>query len=92
MYSSDPDSHPGAMRFDHLSYREVLLHDLRVMDHTAIAVCKENNIPIVVFSLFVPGNIVKALVGDNVGTTVSVEGNTGKATANLGSDVVPLEC
>lgn len=47
-----------------------MLENIRVMDQTAITVCQENDIPIIVFSLFIPGNIMKALMGDPVGTSV----------------------
>ncbi|MEG3438881.1 UMP kinase [Pannus brasiliensis CCIBt3594] len=70
VYDSDPTSNPNARRFQSLTYGHVLAHDLRVMDGTAIALCKENNIPIVVFDLSVPGNIVRAVQGEPVGTLV----------------------
>jgi uridylate kinase len=70
VYDSDPMLNPNANRYDRLSYHQVLTDDLRVMDGTAIALCKENNIPIVVFDLSVRGNIVKACQGEAVGTTV----------------------
>jgi uridylate kinase len=70
VYDSDPKLNPHARRYDSLTYNQVLTDDLRVMDGTAIALCKENNIPIVVFNLSVRGNIVKAAKGESVGTTV----------------------
>lgn len=70
IYDSDPISNENAQRYDSLTYQDVLTQDLRVMDGTAIALCKENNIPIVVFNLSVRGNIVRALNGDKVGTIV----------------------
>lgn len=70
VYDADPTSNPNARRFRSLTYGHVLAHDLRVMDGTAIALCKENNIPIVVFDLSVPGNIVRAVQGEPVGTLV----------------------
>lgn len=70
IYDSDPVLNPNARRYDQLSYNQVLTDDLRVMDGTAIALCKENNIPIVVFDLSVRGNIVKAAQGESVGTIV----------------------
>jgi uridylate kinase len=70
VYDSDPTSNPNARRFRSLTYGHVLAHDLRVMDGTAIALCKENNIPIVVFDLSVAGNIVRAVQGESVGTLV----------------------
>ncbi len=70
VYDSDPSHNPNARRFQSLTYGHVLTHDLRVMDGTAIALCKENNIPIVVFDLSVTGNIVRAVKGEPVGTLV----------------------
>ncbi len=70
IYDSDPRLNPQARRFQSLTYSYVLTHDLRVMDSTAIALCKDNNIPIVVFDLSVPGNIRRALLGEPIGTIV----------------------
>lgn len=70
IYDSDPQKNPKARRYQSLTYGHVLTHDLRVMDGTAIALCKENNIPIVVFDLSVRGNIVRAIKGEPVGTIV----------------------
>ncbi|MGK7944031.1 MAG: UMP kinase [Microcystaceae cyanobacterium] len=70
IYDSDPTVNPNARRYQSLTYGHVLTHDLRVMDGTAIALCKENNIPIMVFDLSVPGNILRAIKGEPVGTIV----------------------
>jgi uridylate kinase len=70
IYDSDPKHNPDAKRYQTLTYSYVLTHDLRVMDSTAIALCKENNIPIVVFDLTVRGNISRAVSGEPVGTLV----------------------
>lgn len=70
VYDADPVTHPQARRYESLTYSHVLAHDLKVMDGTAIAMCKENNIPIMVFDLSVPGNIVRAIQGEPVGTIV----------------------
>ncbi|MGL5195534.1 MAG: UMP kinase [Chroococcales cyanobacterium] len=70
IYDSDPHLNPNAKRFNSLTYGHVLTQDLRVMDSTAIALCKDNNIPIIVFDLSVPGNIRRAVLGENVGTIV----------------------
>jgi uridylate kinase len=70
IYDSDPHLNPGARRYQSLTYGHVLTHDLRVMDSTAIALCKDNNIPIVVFDLSVRGNIKRAVSGEPVGTIV----------------------
>ncbi len=71
VYDADPEKNPHARRFETLTYSQVLADDLRVMDGTAIALCKENNIPIVVFNLSVRGNIVRAVKGEPVGTIIS---------------------
>ncbi|MDA0673592.1 MAG: UMP kinase [Cyanobacteria bacterium] len=70
VYDSDPKVNPDAKRFSSLTYGHVLSHDLRVMDGTAIALCKDNNIPIMVFDLSVPGNIRRAVMGESIGTIV----------------------
>lgn len=70
VYDSDPKTNPNAHRFESLTYSYVLANELKVMDSTAIALCKENSIPIVVFSLLESGNITKALQGANLGTVV----------------------
>ena len=70
VYDSDPAKNPDAKRFESLTYNHVLANDLRVMDSTAIALCKENDIPIVVFDLFERGNISRAVAGETVGTIV----------------------
>ncbi|MBF2058495.1 MAG: UMP kinase [Cyanobacterium sp. T60_A2020_053] len=70
VYDSDPMTNPQAKRFQSLNYSHVLTHDLRVMDGTAIALCKENNIPIVVFNLGERGNIIRAIKGESIGTII----------------------
>ncbi|MGF1575259.1 MAG: UMP kinase [Cyanophyceae cyanobacterium] len=71
IYDSDPKLNPAAIRYDALTYQDVLAKDLKVMDTTAIALCRENKIPIVVFDLTTPGNIYKAVMaGEPIGTTV----------------------
>ncbi len=70
VYDSDPKTNPNAHLYKSLTYAHVLTHDLKVMDSTAIALCKENHIPIVVFNLSRQGNIVRATKGDPVGTIV----------------------
>ena len=61
----------SAERFDRLDFAEALQRDLRFMDQTAIALCRENDLPIMVFDMSVRGNIVKAVRGERVGTLVS---------------------
>lgn len=70
VYDSDPNQNPQARRYESLTYSEVLTQDLRVMDGTAIALCKENKIPIIVFNLSVKNNIRRALMGEKIGTIV----------------------
>lgn len=70
IYDSDPHINPQARRYHSLNYSHVLTQDLRVMDSTAIALCKENNIPIIVFDLGVRGNIRRAVMGEQIGTIV----------------------
>ncbi|EKD06800.1 uridylate kinase [Arthrospira platensis C1] len=70
IYDCDPAVNPDARRYNTLTYGYVLTHDLRVMDSTAIALCKENNLPIIVFNLTERGNIGRAVVGETVGTYV----------------------
>ncbi len=70
VYSADPKIEPTAERFEEISYQEVLNRDLKVMDSTATALCKDNNIPLVVFGIKDPENIVKAVKGEKVGTIV----------------------
>ncbi len=70
VYDSDPRENPSALRFDSLDYLEVLNRRLEVMDLTALTLCQENEMPIVVFDVFKPGNVRCILNGDNVGTTI----------------------
>ncbi len=70
VYDADPHIYPDAKRYNTLTYSFVLNQDLRVMDSTAIALCKENNIPILVFDLTVRGNIRRAVLGESIGTLV----------------------
>ena len=70
IYDSDPMINPDAKMFKKLKYIEVLNKELRVMDATAISLCKDNDLPIVIFNLGVPGNIKKVLQGVDIGTIV----------------------
>lgn len=70
VYSADPQKDPKAKRFTHLDYLELINKDLRVMDHTAVTLCKENDIPIVVFNLGQAGNIEGVILGKEIGTLV----------------------
>ncbi len=70
IYDSDPHKNPNAVKFDRLSYLDVLNKDLKVMDSTAATLCMDNNIPILVFNLRDPENIVRAIRGETIGTIV----------------------
>ena len=70
VYDKDPRQHPDAVMFTHLDYMDILNRDLRVMDATAAALCKDNNMDIVVFDVTRPGNITRAVVGEAIGTLV----------------------
>ncbi len=70
IYDKDPLQHPDAMRFDRLTYDEVLKRQLQVMDLTAITLCRENHLPVVVFDLGRAGNIKRVVMGDPVGSRV----------------------
>ena len=71
VYDSDPNINPDAKKFDKLSFMDVLNKGLGVMDTTAATLCMDNNIPLLVFGLDEPENIVKGLCGENIGTIVS---------------------
>lgn len=70
IYDSDPKKNPDAKKYDKISYLEVLTKELNVMDAAAISLCKDNEMPLLVFDLTVPGNIRRALQGEDVGTLV----------------------
>jgi uridylate kinase len=72
IYDADPMVHPTASRFDRISYLEVLEQGLKVMDATAISLCMDNHLPIVIFNLRTPGNLRRAITGEPVGSLVTV--------------------
>lgn len=75
IYSDDPVSNHDAVRFDTITYQEVLEKRLRVMDSSAISLCMDNNLPIMVFNMRTEGNVLKAVCGDtSIGTLVTAEG------------------
>lgn len=74
VYDSDPKANPDAVKFDALEYGEVLSRDLKVADATAITLCRDNNLPILVFELLAEGNIARAVKGEKIGTLVSDQG------------------
>jgi uridylate kinase len=71
IYTADPMLEPSATRFEHISYLQVLEQGLKVMDATAISLCMDNRLPIVVFNLRTPGNIKRAIAGEPVGSLVT---------------------
>jgi uridylate kinase len=70
VYDSDPERNPAAFKFTEISYLDVLQKDLKVMDMTAITLCKENKLPILVFNMNTRGNFRRLILGEEVGTTV----------------------
>jgi uridylate kinase len=70
IYDSDPKTNSDAIRIDELSYMDFISRELRVMDTTAVTMCKEHGVPIVVFDMITPGNIVKAVSGETIGTVI----------------------
>ena len=70
VYSADPKLQPNAEKYDKITYLEVLEKDLKVMDSTATALCRDNNIPLLVFGIADPENIVRAVKGEKIGTLV----------------------
>jgi uridylate kinase len=71
VYDADPERNAAAMRFDEITYLDVLKRDLKVMDLTAITMCRENHLPILVFNMNTPGNLKRLVLGEAVGTLVS---------------------
>ena len=70
VYSADPKVDPNAEKFDEISYLDVLSKDLKVMDSTATAMCRDNNVPLLVFGISDPENIVRVVKGEKIGTIV----------------------
>ena len=70
IYSADPKKDPTAKRYETITYEQVLKEKLRVMDLTAITLCMERRIPLVVFDMKVPGNIARVVRGESIGTTI----------------------
>lgn len=73
VYDKDPVKYADAVKYETVTYTEVLNKDLKVMDATAISLCRENKLPIVVFNSLVPGNLKKVILGEKIGTTVVAE-------------------
>lgn len=70
IYTADPEKDPTATKFDTITYDEIYIKNLKVMDLTATTMCKENNMPIYVFDMDTPGNLKKVMMGENIGTLV----------------------
>ncbi len=73
VYTADPKTDPSAQRYDSLDYMQVLSQNLRVMDSTAVTLCMENNLPVVVFDLFAAGNLERVVRGEELGTWIRKE-------------------
>ncbi|HEX7357318.1 MAG TPA: UMP kinase, partial [Ignavibacteriaceae bacterium] len=71
VYDSDPEKNPKAIKFNNISYQDILKDNLRVMDLTAVSLCQENNLPMMVFNMDVPGNLLKLVTGEPVGTYIN---------------------
>ena len=71
VYDSDPEKNPSAFKFQEISHLDVLTKDLKVMDMTAITLCRENRLPILVFNMNTPGNFKRLILGEAVGTKVT---------------------
>jgi len=71
VYDSDPEKNPDALRFNNISYLDIINRSLRVMDLTAVSLCQENNLPMIVFDMNQPGNLLRLVNGEKVGTFIS---------------------
>ena len=71
VYTADPRTDPDAVKLDHLTYTDALVNDLAVMDATALSLCRDNDVTMRVFGMSEPGNVTRALLGDNIGTLVT---------------------
>jgi uridylate kinase len=71
VYTADPEKEPSAVKFDKISFEEVINRRLKVMDSTAFTMCRDNNMPLVVFDMNKPGNLAGLVAGDSIGTLVS---------------------
>ena len=73
IYTSDSEKNSDAVRFEHLTFNDVYEKDLKVMDMTAFTLCHENKLPIIVFDMNTPGNLLRLVQGAHVGTLVDVD-------------------
>ena len=74
IYDCDPLKNEGAVRFEHLSHMEALNMGVKVMDSTALSLCMDNKLPLMVFKLTPPDSLIKAILGEPIGTLVTVDG------------------
>ncbi len=74
VYDKDPSKHADAKRYDQLTYDEVIARDLQVMDTAAFALCRDSDVPLRIYDLSVPGNLMRILRGEHVGTLVKGRG------------------
>ena len=70
VYSDDPKTNPDAIKYDEITYMDILNKDLKIMDSTATSLCKDNSIPLVVFAIAEPENIIKVVKGETIGTII----------------------
>ena len=70
VYSADPEKDPKAIRYDQISFDEALARNLHIMDQTAFTLCRENNLPILVFNMNIPGNLKRLISGEKIGTLI----------------------
>ncbi len=70
VYDSDPEKNSNAVKFDSISYLDILKKNLRVMDLTAVSLCQENNLPMIVFNMDIPDNLLKLVMGESIGTYI----------------------
>jgi uridylate kinase len=89
VYDRDPVKEKGAKKFDELTYFEVIQKQLKVMDTTAITLCMDNNVPIVIFNIKTRGNISRIVKGENVGTMVKNVGTMVRGEEKPTWDKVP---
>ncbi len=70
VYDSDPEKNANAVKFKNISYLDILKKNLRVMDLTAVSLCQENNLPMIVFNMDIPDNLIKLVMGESIGTFI----------------------
>ena len=82
IYTADPEKDPDAVKYEEISFDEVIEKNLNVMDMTAFTLCKENNLPIIVFDMNTPGNLERLMNGEQLGTLVTMGGTTRRPHLN----------